>query len=163
MSSRGSGSMPSSRARQEQQENRDNSPDQGLEGDTGSRGWPCGDTVWGHSGQPAAGPRAGSAPQPGGGRPGCGPREIHAQGWDSPWASAEKQLQHEGRSGVGRGVGGRVWWQGRAPSALTDGRRPLLSPWPPPTFPQGPGFTRSVVVRASETTSPTPQFGGWGD
>ena len=51
----------------------------------------------------------------------------------------------------------------QAPSALTDSQRPLLSPWPPPMFPQGPGFTRSVVVRASETTSPTPQFGRRGD
>lgn len=48
--------MPSPRAGQEQQENRDNSPNQGLEGDMGSRGWPlgAGDTMWGHSRQPAA-------------------------------------------------------------------------------------------------------------
>lgn len=104
--------MPSPRAGQEQQENRDNSPNQGLEGDMGSRGWPlgAGDTLdslrqW----LLRRGPRAGSAPQPGGGRPGCGPPEIHAQGWDSPWALAEGQLQHEGRPGVGRGAecGGR--------------------------------------------------------
>ena len=33
----------------------------------------------------------------------------------------------------------------------------------PPMFPHGPGFTRSMVVRASETASPTPQFGRRGD
>ena len=114
--------MPSPRARQGRQENRGDSPNQGLEGH-GQPGMAAGDTLdslwqWLLQREQVQG----SAHLGWRGRPGCSPHETMPRAWTCPGLWQRSSCSTRGCLGWGWGWRGGVWWQGQADTARESGQ-----------------------------------------